>query len=323
MPERSGDGPTPLEELLADAPSNWGRWGPDDEIGAANFLTAAEVLAGVAAVRSGKVFTLQVPMGNPKGDPIWPGRGASQRLMVIDRSHFAHDRVAPFPGGIEYADDHLSCFLQGTTHCDALGHAWYGDEIWNGYPAESTIGRMDQASVLPLAKRGIVGRGVLLDVARWRGRDYLEPGDTFDHEDLEACAAAQNVELRPHDVLVVRTGWLRRFFEVGSRDFYKGFNEPGLTHSPALVRWFHEREVPALVTDTMANEVTIDPASGAALPLHGALMRNLGVVFMEMAWLEELGEDCVDDDGWDFLFTAAPLKVTGATGAPVNPVVVK
>src|SRR5690606_26790373 len=130
---------TELSELLDGSPSNWGRWGDDDEVGAANFLGAPEVLAGVAAARTGKAFTLQVPMGDPDGDPIWPGRGAPQRFMVIDRSHFVHDRVPPFPGGIEYADDHLSCFLQGTTHCDALGHAWYGDEIWNGYPAESTI----------------------------------------------------------------------------------------------------------------------------------------------------------------------------------------
>lgn len=323
MADPVADEATPLSELLADSPTNWGRWGEDDEVGAANYLGAEEILAGVAAVRQGKVFTLQLPIGNRGGDPVWPGRGPSQHLMVIDRSHFAHDRVKKFPGGIEYADDHLSTYLQGTTHCDALGHAWYGDQIWNGYSADSTIGHMDHASVLPLAKRGIVGRGVLLDIARLRGQRFLEPGDTFDHVDLEACAEAQGVELGQHDVLVVRTGWLQRFFEMGPRSFYKGFNEPGLTYSPELVEWFRSREVPALVTDTMANEVTIDPESKAALPLHGALMRNLGVVFMEMAWLDDLADDCAEDGVWSFLFAGAPLKVASATGSPVNPIVIK
>lgn len=319
---RSADVPN-LSDLLDGAPTNWGRWGADDEVGAVNFLGAEEILAGASCIRKGATFTLQLPIGNPDGDPIWPGRAAPQRFSVIDRSHFVYDRVPPFPGGIEYADDYLSLFLQATTHCDALGHAWYGDHLWNGYPAESTIGRLDKASILPLAARGIVGKGILLDVARWRGVDFLEPGATFDHEDLQECAASQGAQIRPRDILVIRTGWLRRFFELGSRGFYRKFNEPGLTYSLPLVEWFQAQEIPVLVTDTMANEVTIDPQSGAALPLHAALMRNLGVVFVEMTWLEELARDCDEDGQWTFLFAAAPLKVTGATGSPANPIAIK
>ncbi|HKY92408.1 MAG TPA: hypothetical protein VJM11_15275, partial [Nevskiaceae bacterium] len=106
-------------------------------------------------------------------------------------------------------------------------------------------------------------------------------------------------------------------------EFYKNFVEPGLTYTPELVKWFHEMEIPNLVTDTIANEVTIDPVSGVALPLHIALMRNLGVAFTEIAMLEPLADDCAADGQWSFLYVAAPLKVVGGSGAPVNPVVVK
>jgi kynurenine formamidase len=82
-------------------------------------------------------------------------------------------------------------------------------------------------------------------------------------------------------------------------------------------------EIPNLVTDTIANEVTIDPDSGAALPLHVALMSNLGVTFTEIAHLDPLAEDCAKDGQWSFLYVAAPLKVVNGSGAPVNPVVIK
>jgi kynurenine formamidase len=82
-------------------------------------------------------------------------------------------------------------------------------------------------------------------------------------------------------------------------------------------------EIPNLVTDTIANEVTADPVSGVVLPLHNALMRNLGVPFTEIAALDALAADCFADGQWTFLYTAAPLKVAGGTGSPVNPVVIK
>jgi kynurenine formamidase len=82
-------------------------------------------------------------------------------------------------------------------------------------------------------------------------------------------------------------------------------------------------EIPNLVTDTMANEVTMDPVHGVMLPLHNALMRNLGVAFSEIIALDSLAQDCAADGQWTFLYTAAPLKVVGGSGAPVNPIVIK
>ena len=97
---------------------------------------------------------------------------------------------------------------KGGTHCDALGHMWYGDKLWNGYCADCTNGGMTKAGIEPISARGIVGRCVLLDLARYRGKEALRRAETFDHNDLLACARMQGVEIAPRTILVLRTGWL-------------------------------------------------------------------------------------------------------------------
>ena len=311
-----------MTELLRDAPNNWDKWGAKDEVGALNYLTEREVLHGVTHVRSGSVFTLQRLIGDPQGDPVWPGRQAAERTMVLDESSWDVEGAPSFLGGLHYADDKINAFLQGSTQYDALGHVWYDGKIWNGYDARTTVGGLDKASVAPIAERGVVGRGVLLDMARFRGKDNFDKGETFTHEDLEACAAAQGHTIEPHDVLIIRTNFLKLFVDQGDT-FYEDFCEPGLTYSPELVRWFHNKEIPNIVTDTIANEVTIDPVSGVALPLHCALMRNLGIAFTELCDLEKLAGSCAQDRQYTFLYVAAPLKVHRAAGSPVNPVAIK
>lgn len=311
-----------MDDFLKDAPSNWGKWGPEDEVGSLNYLTAQEVMRGVAHIKTGSVFTLQRMIGDPAGDPVWPGRTPAERTMVLDESSWDNDRGPCYPGGLHYADDKIDAFLQGSTQYDALGHLWYGGKIWNGYDARTTVGGLDKASVAPIGERGVVGRGVLLDMARHRGKRMLDKGETFTHLDLVACAEAQGHTIEPHDILIIRTNFLQAFYEQGEA-FYDGFCEPGLTYSEELVRWFHEKEIPNLVTDTIANEVTTDPVSGVALPLHCALMRNLGIAFTEICDLEKLAESCAKDRQYTFLYVAAPLKVHRAAGSPVNPVVIK
>jgi kynurenine formamidase len=310
-------------DLLENSPKNWGKWGPEDEVGALNYLGPEQVLAAVGLVRSGKVFTLQVPMGAPGGDPVWPGRRGCERYQILDEGYWLSGKGPVFAGGLHYADDAMSAFLQGSTQYDALGHVWYGGQLYNGYDANTTIGGMAKASVQPIAEKGVVGRGVLIDIARHRGKDALDKGETFDHHDLMAAAKAQKLDIKKRDILLIRTGFVETFYSKGAPKFYEGFLEPGLTYSPELVNWFNDMEIPNLVTDSIANEVTADPVSGVALPLHCALMRNLGVAFTEICDLSKLGEDCAADGQWDFLYVAAPLKVVNGTGAPVNPVVIK
>jgi kynurenine formamidase len=310
-----------LTDLLAAAPTNWGRWGDDDEVGALNFLTPERVVAAMSSVRSGKVFTLSTVFGTGS-DPVWPGRAQTQRYNTLDRGPFAAGKRDSNPGGTQYADDFIAMFLQGATHYDGLGHVWYDDTLYNGYSAETTVGGLEKASVLPIAQHGVVGRGVLLDVARHLGKPVMDKGEAIDLETLVSCAEAQGVEFTKGCILLLRTGLIGSFFSREPDEFYADYIEPGLTYSPELVEWFHDMEIASLATDTMANERTVHE-SGAAFVLHAALMRNLGVTFCEILNLDELADDCAVVGQYDFLYAAAPLKVAQATGAPVNPMAIK
>jgi len=311
-----------LHSLLANSPKNWNRWGPDDETGSLNFLTSAEVLRGARSVRQGKVFTLGERVADPRGDPVIPARSSAFRVNVMDKSYYDAGRGIETEGGLEYADDHISMFVQGSTHFDALGHVWFDDQIWNGYPAASTIGGLAKASILPLAERGIVGRGILLDMAAYKGTSMLEHGETLGLSDIESAAHKQGIKIEKHDIVCLRLGFLQLFYQQG-KDVFKNLSEPGLTYSPELVDWFYRMEIPALCTDSISNEASVDPNVGVALTLHAALMRNLGIALNEICNFEKLAKDCRADGQWDFLYAAGPLKIVDGTGAPVNPIAIK
>jgi kynurenine formamidase len=317
--------PKHVREILKDMPKNWGRWGKDDEIGAINFLTAAEVIRGARAVRSGKVFTLGIPVGRKEGDPIFPSRGQPVKTMTMDKGFFLNGKGPEFPGGLEHADDVIFMYLQGTTQYDALGHVWYDDKLYNGYDAKTTIGGLTKCSIEPIARHGVIGRGVLLDVARAEDVDHLASMQQVTLDDLLKTAAKQKVKIEKHDILVIRTGWLKLFYERGADAFFpnKSVAEPGITDEPALIRWFHEMEIPSFSTDTIGNEQSTSSVSQTFMPLHGALLRDLGIPFNEVCWLEDLAEDCAADGQYDFLFVGAPLKIVGGTGSPVNPIAIK
>lgn len=315
--------PPLVRDRLAQAPKNWGKWGPDDEVGSLNYLNATEVLRGAAHIKQGKVFPVQMQMNHPDGDPVWPTRRGVEKFMTKDEGHYLSGAAPETAAGTHAADDFITAYLQGSTHYDALGHVWFDGQLWNGYDAMSTTGGLQKASVLPIAERGIVGRGVLIDIARHRSKDALERLETFTHVDLLECAAAQGITIEKHDILLIRTGFLSTFRTMSPAQFYADFAEPGLVYSPELVQWFADMEIPNLVTDTIGNEVTVDPASGVMLTLHAALMRNLGITLTEIADLEALADDCAEDRQYAFMYAAAPLKVAQATGSPVNPMAIK
>jgi kynurenine formamidase len=317
--------PVNFEELLKDAPKNWGRWGADDEIGALNFLTNAEVLRGVRAVKSGKVFMLGVPLARPNGDPLYPSRSQPIRTMAMDKGFYLSGLAKPFPGGMEYADDVIVMYLQGTTQYDALGHVWYGDKLYNGYDSRTTIGGLQKCSIEPIANHGVVGRGILLDIARLKGKPHLDANEAVTIADLEAAAKRQGCTIEKHDILLIRTGWLKRFYDGGFASLFPNgeMKEPGLAYSLDLVKWFHRMEIPSIGTDTIASEQTNHEESGTMIPLHAALLHDQGVIFNEIDWLEDLADDCEKDNQWTFLFVGAPLKVVRGAGSPVNPVAIK
>jgi kynurenine formamidase len=307
-----------LVDAFADAPTNWGEWGDDDETGAVNYLTDEQAIRGARAVETGTTFTLGEPIGRDEGDPMSPSRPQTQHYMRRDKGHYESGKEE---GEREGAEDVLVVSMHGTTHVDALGHSWYGDEMYNGHDPNTSKGGLDRCSVEPIADHGVVGRGVLLDVARHRGVDHLPKGSKIPLDELRACADEQGVDLEPRDVPVIRTGWLERFYE-GDHDAVEEFDEPGITYSPEMAEWFHDMEFPSFVTDTLASEQTY-PDSGIRLPLHATFIRDLGILFTEIAKLDELAADCADDGKYDFMYVCSPLKVRRGTGSPVNPIAIK
>lgn len=314
-----------VSDILENAPSNWGRWGEEDELGAGNFLDEDEVLRGIQAVEHGEVHALGLPINRPGGDPVAPGRTDADHFMDPDKGHYEAGKAgAPTLAGAEFADDVLYLFLHATTHFDALGHFWYDDELYNGFSADTTKGGLGRCDVKQLGDHGVIGSAVLLDVARHRDVDSLEAGARITLSEVEACAEAQGVEIEPHDILLLRNGWLERFYEEGKKEFYShGFDEPGLTYSAELVDWFHEMEIPAFGSDTVGNEQSVSDETGTAHPLHSALLRDQGVLFNELLKLDDLAAACATDGSYRCMYVASPLKIVGATGSPVNPLAIR
>ena len=215
-----------------------------------------------------------------------------------------------FPAAFEYADDQMTMFLQGSTQYDALGHVWYDDQLWNGYPASETIGGMAKASILPIAERGVVGRGVLLDMAAYRGQ--VRPGQGRPTSTSTTCSARRRSrESRSRSTTSCACGSVSCSCCTRSRteQFYKDFNEPGLTYSPELVDWFHKMEIPALCTDTISNEMRFRSrdrrADAAALRADAQPWRHLQRDLQLRGACARLPRD----GQWDFLYVGAPLKV--------------
>jgi kynurenine formamidase len=344
-----------LEALLEDAPRNWGRWGEDDELGAFNFLGSEEALAGMeAATREdatgAETLTLQISMtGEVANDPIFPTRTVARRDNTQDEQSYEEGEADPSAGGLKFSDDRFvnRLYPQGTTHVDAPGHAWYGDQIYNGFDASTTAATKEfdeslegcdgeqvsetrglgRADVSGVADHGIVGRGVLLDVGRALGgaNDRLEPNACISKEDLQRTAYRQGVTLGKRDVPLIRTGSAARARDDDPDREWAPLEEPGLCYSEELVEWVHEMEFPVVGGDTLSVEKNVQIVDGEEylVPLHGAFHRNLGVPFAEVLWLEDLAESCAEDGVYDFLFAGAPLNIERATGAPINPVAVK
>ena len=162
-----------LVNIYNNSPKNWNRWGAQDEVGSLNFLTQEEVIRGIKAVKDGNTYTLMIEICSDKGDPNWPGCMMTQHFMIQDKGHYNSGKLASLKGGVEYSEDALFIACHGTTHCDALAHTWYDNKSWNGFDASKSIGGLEKASIVPIADKGIVGRAVLLDVARYKKVPYL------------------------------------------------------------------------------------------------------------------------------------------------------
>lgn len=290
----------------AGKPHNWGRWGDADERGAANFITPDLLVAAAGLIRTGRVFSLALTL-QKEGLPVAPARVVPTHLMSMDAGDFAAGYA--IPGGFRTADDYLGMYTQTGTHIDGLGHVWYGDALYNGFPANSV--RSSGAERLGMEKLvHLAGRGVLLDIAAHRGVPYLAGGAAIGAGELQDCAARQGVAVRAGDIVLIRTGWLETYRDDAPDAFWSA--NPGIGVEAA--EWLGATGVAGIGVDNFAVEVH-PSETGHIGPVHMRLIRDFGCYLMELVKLDALAAARVHE----FFFVAAPLPIRGGTGSPINP----
>src|SRR5262245_30019154 len=299
---------------------NWGRWGPDDELGTLNFITRERIAAACRLATTGKVFALGIPL-----DRNGPQSGTRQRFNPI-HTMFRDGGDAPRTPedvkameGYGGSDDWIVMPLQCVTQWDSLAHIFYEGKMYNGYDARLVTSSGAAKNSIDKTKSRIAGRGVLLDVARVKGVRALEPGYAITIADLEATAAAEKVEVLPGDILLVRTGHMTRYL-----DNWKNYDlDPFPGVSVHTTSWLHARQIAAIASDNYAVEVRPSEIPGFRNPFHVVAIANMGLTLGEIFYLEELAADCAADGRWAFLLVAPPLPVTRAVGTPINPYALK
>jgi kynurenine formamidase len=313
-------------DSLAARHRRWGDWGDQDQLGALNFIDGAAVAAAARLVVSGEVISCALPLdsGGPQtGRSLFarrPARTNPIHWMTQDGGDVAVGAMDHMPG-IRFTDGAVQMPLQAATHWDAFSHAATDEGLmYNGVSVERVTSIGADVLGIETMRDRLVGRGVLLDVARWAGVEALDPGYGIGSRELEACANAQAVEVRRGDILLVRTGQLQQARAAGWGG-YAGGDAPGLSLDSA--DFVCGRQVAAIASDTWGVEVRPNETDAVFQPLHLVLLVNAGVPLGEMLDLEELGTACAGDQRWEFLLVGPPLPFTGAVGAPANPIAIR
>lgn len=302
--------------------SSWGVWGPDDQLGTINLLTDERARRGLACARRGRTFALNWAVEEP--NPPFYGRQAA--VHRIDR---------PIVGKPILDDSLDSFFTQASSQWDALCHVGHPEHgFYNGHRDEDFTGQAGtRMGIEHMARKGIVGRGVLLDVARHfaaTGRP-LDGGDTVEItvDDLEATRLAAGIEYEVGDVLLVRTGWMDWYQRAGedvrrdlAEDSLSRLRTPGVVGDESMAEYLWDAHVSAVASDNPAFEAWPHPLEVDQY-LHYRLLGLLGIPIGEMWFLEDLAEDCSQDGVHEFLLTSAPLNLLGGAGSPPNALAVK
>ncbi|THC43116.1 cyclase family protein [Streptomyces sp. A1499] len=283
-------------------PSNWGRWGTDDELGTLNLITEEVRARGAAEVRTGRAVSL--------AQPIHPAPLVSGPFAPTTRDVSPIQQLMQYTGGAPATADMMLVTNHHvrSTHLDALGHQVRDGRVYPGRPlAESvTPAGARHGSTVAFAA-GIVTRGVLLDLA-FAGP--LPAGHPITSEDFEAAEARQGLRLESGDALVVRCGWVYAINPARPM--------PGI--SLEAVRWMHRRGVSLYAGDLGDAHPPLDPAVPG--PLHRVALPLLGMPLIDVAELEELAAVCAESNRYTFLLTVVPPRIHGLTGVPVNPLAI-
>jgi len=279
---------------------NWGKWGPDDEVGTLNYTTPEDIVAATRLVKKGKVISLALNFDHtgPQGAKSkYPSMGRTNPIHTMLRTGTDAYSGVLDKRGIRAADDVVTMPLQCGTQWDGLGHVFYENYMWNGYDCREVTSAGAQKCGIEKTKNRMVGRGVFLDVARYKGIESLDDGYGITNADLYDTAKKQKVNLKRGDYVIVRTGMMERCQKAGSWDGYPG-------------GWGCE------VRPNQSEE-------GINQPWHWITIPIMGMTMGEIFNLKELADDCEQDKVYEFLFVAPAIPITGAVGSPVNPLAIK
>ncbi len=306
----SPDTITPAEFLSWEEEfKNWGRWGPDDQMGMSNLITPEKIKSATELVQDGTVISLAHPVPKVVAADV-------RENGLFNRST---NRIGPTG-----TSDTYSVSYHGLTvaHMDTWCHRFFDGEMYNGIPVEGNLSEEEgcaEGSVMNW-KDGVTTRAVLYDIPALKGVEWLEPGEVVTRADLEAFEEMSGVRARPGDVVVLYTGrWKRRAAMGAWRDDVPGYYVD-------TVPWIHERE-PAFI----AHDFNIDwgPRTGwteevgiRGGPIHQAVLHWMGINILECLDLERAVEVAREKDRYEFLITWAPLPVEGGSGSPVNPLAI-
>lgn len=318
-------GGEPAEKLRGSGRrSNWNRWGTEDQIGMLNLASSPHaVMSALTLVQSGLIVPLGMRVGGRKtAEPVWPGRIPSQRYMVKDYSHYQAGIAATPLSGACFASDVVTMPLHGTTHLDALGHAWSDGVLYNGVSAEMTVGFLRHADIAGISEQGLVISAVLVDLVDHDGQG-LGATHVVTIAEIENRMHKQGVEVPTGGALLLRTGWLEDgYYKKAQLEQNCYYEEPGLDSVPEVVDYFADNDIVLLGTDTLGNERTKAPEADDYQALHARLIRDLGVLFLEGLDLKSVANMCREREQYQFCLVIAPLKLEGATGSPVNPLAI-
>lgn len=301
--------------------SNWGRWGAEDRIGTLNHVTPERVRAAAGLVRTGAVFAMGIPLDN-KGPQsgLFGGRWNPIHTMLATGTDAIAGRFDE-TNKLRFSDDALNMPVQAATHWDSLGHIFLDDKMYNGLDAKLVDGGGVRELGIEHTRAKMVGRGVLLDVARHKGLPWLPDGYGIGNDELDAVAAAQGVEVRPGDFVILRTGQMERCLSEGAWGGFAGGDAPGVRFENCY--WSQEREIAAICSDTWGVEVRPNETTEVQQPWHWVVIPAMGLTMGEMFHVKELAEACAADGVYEFLFCGPPLVITGGTGSPINPLAIR
>ncbi len=291
-------------EVDADAPSNWGRWGTEDELGTLNFISDKARARGVAEARAARVVSLAstvtpVPLAGPVPFGVNPMPAGVQQMM-----NFTGSPALALTDVLVINTHHGAM-----THIDALCHVPANNQVYPGIDVNHTVvaGSVRHGSTRAFTS-GIVTRGVFLDLAP-EGR--LDPGHWVSRGDLEEAERRSGVAVESGDALIVRGGWTPA----------DGLTEPVPAMTTDAVQWMADREVSVYAGDIGDRPPFLNPPN-SVMAMHQVALTYLGMPLIDCVDVGSLTEACAELDRHAFLFVVAPMAIAGATGIPVNPLAI-